>query len=153
MQTQSRSEEGHGHDARNLKTSCGPVQTNSSNGPCAIAEFDNSTRRRFHRQGCARIFGILDTDNDGKVTVVEFQINKVQAFFWRSRQQRGEIKPLRFEDTLLSREFFDKADFGHKGYLDGLDMVEAFQFGDIDTKQRGYFEFADLVSLLKKISR
>jgi hypothetical protein len=107
----------------------------------------------FTDKDAREIFGILDSDNDGKVTVVEFQINKVQAFFWRSRKERGEIKPIRFEDTVLSREFFDKADVDHKGYLDGVDMIDAFRFNDLDTKRRGYFEYADLVPFLKKIAR
>ena len=108
----------------------------------------------FTDKDAREIFGILDSDNDGKVTLVEFQINKVQAFFWHSRHERGgEIKPPTFENTLLSREFFDKADSDHKGYLDGADMTYAIRFEDIDTKRRGYFDHADLVAFLNKIGR
>jgi hypothetical protein len=107
----------------------------------------------FTDKDARELFGILDPEHNGKVTLVDFQINKVQAFFWRSRDERGDIKPLAFKDTILSREFFDKADFGHKGYLDGLDIVYAIRFDDIDTKRRGYFEHADLVTYLHKIGR
>jgi hypothetical protein len=107
----------------------------------------------FTDKDTREIFGMLDPEHHGKVTLVDFQINKVQAFFWRSRDERGDIKPLTFKDTILSREFFDKADFGHKGYLDGLDIVYAIRFDDIDTKRRGYFEHADLVTYLHKIGR
>ena len=107
----------------------------------------------FTDKNAREIFGILDSDHHGKVTLVDFLVNKVNAFYWRSRQGRGEIKPITFEDTILSREFFDKADFGHKGYLDGLDIVYAIRFDDIDTKRRGYFEHADLVAYLSKIGR
>ncbi len=99
------------------------------------------------------IFDILDSEHDGKVTAVEFQVNKVNAFFWRKRQERGEIKNLTFQETGLSREFFDKADIGHKGYLDGVDMTDAIRFKDVDTKGRGYFDYDDLVVYLKKIGR
>jgi hypothetical protein len=107
----------------------------------------------FTDKNAREIFAILDPEHHGKVTLVDFQVNKVNAFYWRSRQGRGEIKPITFEDTILSREFFDKADFGHKGYLDGVDMVYAIRFDDIDTKKRGYLEYADLMAYLIKIGR
>jgi len=98
------------------------------------------------------IFDILDSDHDGKVSKVEFEANKVDAFFFRNRKN-PEDTTLRFEDTGLSRAFFDKADQGHKGYLTGLDMIDAIHFEDIDVKHRGYFDFNDLVAGLKTISR
>ena len=107
----------------------------------------------FTEKDVSVIFDILDPKHDGKVSLVDFQINKVQAFFWKSRNERGDIKPLTFDDTILSREFFDKADFGHKGYLSGLDIVYAIRFEDIDTKHRGYFDHGDLVAFLNKIGR
>jgi hypothetical protein len=99
-----------------------------------------------------QIFGILDSDHDGKVTKVEFEANKVDAFFFRNRKNPDENK-LTYEQTGLSREFFDKADQGHKGYLTGLDMIDAIHFEDIDVTHRGYFDFNDLVAGLKTISR
>ena len=107
----------------------------------------------FTDKDAREIFNILDREQHGKVTLVDFQINKVQAFFWRTRHETGATKPVTFEDTILSREFFDQADLGHKGYLDGVDMVYAIRFEDIDTKRRGYFEHADLVAYLSKIGR
>lgn len=107
----------------------------------------------FSDKDAREIFNILDREQHGKVTLVDFQINKVQAFFWRTRHETGAINPVRFEDTILSREFFDQADIGHKGYLDGVDMVYAIRFEDIDTKRRGYFEHADLVVYLNRIGR
>jgi hypothetical protein len=53
----------------------------------------------------------------------------------------------------VSREFFDKADQGHQGHLDALDINDAFHFEDIDTTRRGYFDFGDLAVFLKKIGR
>jgi len=107
----------------------------------------------FTDKDAREIFNILDREQHGRVTLVDFQINKVQAFFWRTRHETGAIKPITFEDTILSREFFDKADIGHKGYLDGVDIVYAIRFEDIDTKRRGYFEQADLVAYLNRIGR
>ncbi|HZT50840.1 MAG TPA: hypothetical protein VFA22_02850 [Stellaceae bacterium] len=99
-----------------------------------------------------KLFDILDTNHDGKVTKLEFEANKVDAFFFRSRKNPDDTT-LRYEDTGLSRAFFDKADQGHKGYLTGLDMIDAIHFEDIDVKHRGYFTFEDLAAGLKSISR
>ena len=99
-----------------------------------------------------QIFDLLDTSHDGKVTKLEFEANKVDAFYFRNRRN-DEDPRLRFEDTGLSREFFDRADEGHKGYLTGLDLIDAIHFEDIDLKHRGYFDFQDFVAALKTISR
>ncbi|HUB96205.1 MAG TPA: hypothetical protein VL993_09825 [Stellaceae bacterium] len=98
------------------------------------------------------IFDILDSNHDGKVTKLEFEANKVDAFYFRTRKDDQDPR-LRFEDTGLSRDFFDKADEGHKGYLTGLDLIDAIHFEDIDVRHRGYFNFQDMVTALKTISR
>lgn len=98
------------------------------------------------------IFDILDSNHDGKVTKLEFEANKVDAFFFRTRRDDSDPR-LRFEDTELSRAFFDAADQGHKGYLTGLDLVDAIHFENIDVTHKGYFDFNDLVAGLKAIGR
>jgi hypothetical protein len=99
-----------------------------------------------------QIFDLLDTSHNGKVTKLEFEANKVDAFYFRNRKN-DEDPRLRFEDTGLSRDFFDRADEGHKGYLTGLDLIDAIHFEDIDLKHRGFFDFQDFVAALKTISR
>ncbi|HXQ52568.1 MAG TPA: hypothetical protein VN802_15845 [Stellaceae bacterium] len=106
----------------------------------------------YTAQQAHEIFDILDSDHDGKVTKVEFEANKIDAFYFRSRKNPQDPR-LRFEETGLSREFFDAADQNHKGYLTGLDLVDAIRFENIDTRHRGYFDFNDLVAGLKTISR
>ena len=108
----------------------------------------------FTDKEAQQIFDILDPDHHGKVTKIEFEVNKMNAFFFSlSPSHTGEMKSLTFEETRLSREFFDKADEGHEGKLDGVDINDAIHFEDIDTTRRGYFDFAELVAFLKKISR
>jgi hypothetical protein len=108
--------------------------------------------RAYTLQEAHQIFDLLDTAHDGKVTKLEFEANKVDAFYFRARKNTEDPR-LRFEDTGLSREFFDRADEGHKGYLTGLDLIDAIHFEDIDVKHRGYFDFQDFLAALKTISR
>jgi Ca2+-binding EF-hand superfamily protein len=108
--------------------------------------------RAYTAKQAQEIFDILDSDHDGKVSKLEFEANKIDAFYFRDRKNPQDPR-LRYEDTGLSREFFDKADEGHKGYLTGLDLVDAIHFESIDTTHRGYFDFAQFVAALKTISR
>jgi hypothetical protein len=102
------------------------------------------------------IFDMLDPDHHGKVTKVEFEVNKMNAFYFRFRPRKNassDMRPLTFEQMRVSREFFDKADQGHEGHLDAVDVNDAIHFEDIDTTRRGYFDFGDLAVFLKKIGR
>lgn len=100
------------------------------------------------------IYRLLDPDNRGQVTRIQFQINKMNAFYFRHQPTaRWEMKPLSFEETGLSREFFDKVDRDHNGRIDSIEIIDAIHFEDIDSKRRGYFDFSDLIVYLKKISR
>jgi hypothetical protein len=103
-------------------------------------------------QEAKAIFDILDSDHDGKVTRLEFETNKIDAFFFRNRVDPQDPR-MRYEDTGLSRAFFDQADHGHKGYLTGLDLVDAIRFETIDAHHRGYFDFNELLAGLKTIGR
>jgi hypothetical protein len=100
------------------------------------------------------IYRALDPDNHGQVTRVQFQINKMNAFYFRRQPTaRWEMKPLSFEETGLSRDFFDKVDRDHNGHIDSIEIIDAIHFEDIDTKRRGYFDFADLVLFLNRVGR
>jgi dihydrodipicolinate synthase/N-acetylneuraminate lyase len=108
----------------------------------------------FTDEETREIYRALDPDNHGQVTRIQFQINKVNAFYFRHRPTaRWEMKPLKFEETGLSRDFFDKVDKDHNGQIDSIEIIDAIRFEDIDTKRRGYFDFSDLVVYLNKIGR
>ena len=107
----------------------------------------------FTDEEAKEIFRILDPDHHGRVTEPEFEMNKMHAFYYRRRPIGGKMKPLTFEETGLSRAFFDQIDHGHKGYLDPIDIHDAVRFEDIDAARRGYFDFGDLVVFLSKIGR
>jgi hypothetical protein len=108
----------------------------------------------FTDQEERKIWQTLDPDNSGRVTKMQFAINKMNAFYFRHQPtDRWEMKPLSLEETGLSREFFNKIDKDHSGYITSLEIIDAIHFEDIDTKQRGYFDFSDLVTFLTKIGR
>lgn len=108
----------------------------------------------FTDEQMREIYRTLDPDNRGQVTRIQFQINKMNAFYFRHQPTaRWEMKPLTFEETGLSRAFFDKIDKDHNGRIDSIEIIDAIRFEDIDTKQRGYFDFSDLVVFLNKIGR
>ncbi|HUZ74993.1 MAG TPA: hypothetical protein VMU87_18560 [Stellaceae bacterium] len=117
-----------------------------------VLAFAAPAARAYTDQQAHEIFNILDGNHDGKVTKLEFEANKMDAFFFRERKNPDETR-LRYEDTGLSRAFFDKADQGHKGYLTGLDLIDAIHFEDIDVKHHGSFTFDELNAGLKTISR
>jgi hypothetical protein len=107
----------------------------------------------FIDEEAREIFDILDGNHAGKVTNVDFQMNKINALFSRHRAGNGREIRLTFEETGLSCEFFDQTDRGHKGYLDATDITYALRFEDIVTTWRGYFDYAELVAYLNKIDR
>jgi hypothetical protein len=130
----------------------------AANGALAILAFvlllaaPERAASAYSAQQARELFDILDSNHDGKVTRLEFEANKVDAFYFRDRKNPQDPR-LRFEETGLSRAFFDQADHGHKGYLTGLDLIDAIPYESIDVRHRGYFDFNDLVAGLKTISR
>jgi len=110
--------------------------------------------RAFTDQQAREIFDTLDPGHSGQVTPVQFEQTKMNAFFYNRRPDKsGSMAPLTYEDTELSRAFFDKIDQNHDGQIDSIEMMEAVRFEDIDTRNRGYFDFADLAVFLQKIGR
>jgi hypothetical protein len=100
------------------------------------------------------IFDLLDQNHDGKITRLEFESYKFDAFYFRWMPTRtSEMRPLTLEETGLSREFFMKADANHDGLLDGVEMADVIHFDDLATNERPYFTFDDLVVELNKIGR
>ena len=114
----------------------------------------NGSAVAFSDKEARELFAMLDANHDGKVTRVEFEGTKMNAFYFhREPSKSGSMEPLTFEQTRLSRAFFDKADTDHDGSLDGVEINDAIRFEDIDTRRRGYFDFADFVMFLNKIGR
>jgi Ca2+-binding EF-hand superfamily protein len=107
----------------------------------------------FTDQQVQQVFALLDSNQTGKVDKAEYDQNKVGAMFWQSKTGAVGIGELSYEDTQFNRAFFDAADTDHKGRLDGVDMIYALEFENIDTDRKGYITLDDLRRFMKKIGR
>jgi Ca2+-binding EF-hand superfamily protein len=95
------------------------------------------------------IFQGLDAAHDGKVTRNEFNVNKVMMIY---RNVPTGTTDLTFEQTMVSREFFDAADANHDGKLSPTEIMDALPFEAIDLDHKGYFDLDDLRRFLNRIS-
>ena len=117
-----------------------------------IASYDYGLA--FSDKEARQIYGMLDPEHRGQVTKTQFEMYKMNAFYFGETPDRlGQMKPLTFEETKLSRAYFDKIDQNHKGYIDGVDFIDSIHFEDIDMRRRGYFDLSDLSAFLSKIGR
>jgi hypothetical protein len=96
------------------------------------------------------IFQTLDTNGDGKITREEYSANKVAIIY---RNVHGRSGNLTFEQTQLSRSFFDAADVDHDGTLSPVEIVDALPFEAADTDHKGYITLDDLRRFLARIGR
>ena len=98
----------------------------------------------------AAIFKTLDTNGDGKVTREEYSANKVAIVYRNVSGRGGNIS---FEQTKLSRAFFDAADVDHDGTLSPVEIIDALPFEAVDTDRKGYITLDDLRRFLTRIGR
>jgi len=96
------------------------------------------------------IFQMLDTNGDGKVTREEYSANKVMIIY---RNVPTGNTTLTFDQTKLSRSFFDAADTDHDGTLSPVEITDALRFEAVDTDHKGYIVLEDLGRFLKRIGR
>ena len=106
--------------------------------------------RAFTDKEITEIFQMLDTNHDGKVTREEYSANKVMILY--RNVPKGNTK-LTFEQTKVSRAFFDAADVDHDGTLSPVEAMDALPFEAVDTDRKGYITIDDLRRLLTRIGR
>lgn len=98
----------------------------------------------------SNIFNMLDTNGDGRVTREEYSANKVKMIY---RNVQTSATTLTFEQTKLSRAFFDAADTDHDGSLSPVEIMDALPFEAVDTDHKGYISLDDLRRFLNRIGR
>jgi hypothetical protein len=102
-------------------------------------------------QEVREIFRMLDTNGDGKITREEYSTNIVKLVY--SKVRMAGAPPLTFEQTRLSRAFFDAADQDYDGTLSPLEIMDALPFELGDTGHKGYIDLEDMRRLLARIGR
>src|SRR5215469_17253831 len=101
-------------------------------------------------QEITEIFQMLDENHDGKVTREEYTVNKVMIIYRNLPAGTGNLT---FEQTKVSRAFFDAADANHDGTLSPVEIIDALPFEAVDLDNKGYFVLEDLRRFLNKIGR
>jgi Ca2+-binding EF-hand superfamily protein len=113
-----------------------------------------SPPRGFSEADIQDVFRRLDEDSDGKVTRGEYDGRKVFAIYRNAPADdslgSGDVS---FEQTKLSREFFDSADSDHDGKLSPVEILRTFQYERVVTDGKGYFTRDELRVFMKQISR
>jgi hypothetical protein len=96
------------------------------------------------------IFQGMDANHDGKITRDEYNVHKVQMIY---RNVPAGTTDLTFEQTKVSRAFFDAADVDHSGVLIPTEIMDALPFEAVDVDNKGYFTLDELRRFLDKIGR
>jgi hypothetical protein len=83
------------------------------------------------------IFGAFDSQADGQVTRSEFNFMKVRIIY--RNVETDPIAGVTFEQTKLSRGFFDSLDTDHDGRLSPLEIHDGLRFESVASDNPGYF--------------
>jgi hypothetical protein len=100
------------------------------------------------------VFRRLDEDSDGKVTRAEYDGRKVFAIYRNAPADdslgSGDVS---FEQTKLSREFFNSSDSDRDGKLSPVEILRTFQFENIVADGKDSFTQDDLRVFMGRIGR
>ena len=113
--------------------------------------FFSGSAMAFTDAEISEVFKVLDMNGDGKVDRTEFDVNKISIIYRNIKTD--PIKGVAFEQTQISRAFFDSLDKDHNGLLRPIELNDALTFERIAGEGRPTFELADLSRFMKSIGR
>jgi hypothetical protein len=77
----------------------------------------------------ADVFKMFDTQADGKITRMEFDVNRVRIVY--RAVTTDPIAGVTFEQTKISRRFFDSIDSDRDGKLSPVEIYDGIRFENI----------------------
>jgi Ca2+-binding EF-hand superfamily protein len=95
-------------------------------------------------------FKMFDQDNDGKVTRAEYAVYKIRIIY--RNVQTDPIAGVEFDQTRVSRQFFDSADSNRDGKLSVIEIIDALPFEKVAVAPNDHFVHEDLRRFMRSIS-
>lgn len=99
----------------------------------------------------AEIFKTFDANGDGKVDRTEFDVNKISIIYRNIKTD--PIAGVSFEQTKVSRAFFDSLDKDHNGLLRPIEINDGLTFERLAGEGRSTFDLSDLTRFMNSVGR
>jgi len=113
--------------------------------------------QQLSKQEVDKRFAMFDSDNDGRISKAEFELNKVIALFSPLGRSASGAPPsqtdrqiaIRRDKSRLSTQAFNELDTNSDGVLTGAEIIasDEMRFENIDTNGDGYIDKAEFQAL------